>query len=346
MQKLQPGDLVFNPRCQEWGAGEIFSVDEKNATVDFAHAGRKRIVIAVLTPAQLGPEASTAARDEIRVRCRTFDRGAELSTATSPEGQPEGEQRPLTTLARSPEVNTVSGFADRARRFDHVELCQRYEPERRNAPRRFERGKAYFVGHDGIPGTGAFTDRLEEHLAIVLAERFGPPESGLPLPDGRELRLLDYQVPLKARLNDLGVGKIDLLGLTSDGRLAVVELKIDGAGAKDTPLRALVEALAYAAIVDANLDAIVEEVATKWRLHVVAELPEIILVAPDRYWNWYQSNPAAGNWQAEIGALSRRIKEALGLSVSALALRCAAPEPGLNGSRPRLLGPVTARAAF
>jgi hypothetical protein len=61
-----------------------------------------------------------------------------------------------------------------------------------------------------------------------------------PWPDGSSLRLLDYQVPLKARQDDAGTGKIDLLGVTEVGevgRFVVVELKIDYAdgGLGDSP---------------------------------------------------------------------------------------------------------------
>ena len=50
----------------------------------------------------------------------------------------------------------------------------------------------------------------------------------------------------------MGVGKVDLLGLLSTGECCVLELK--AASGSDTPLKAMLEALGYAAIVEANLD--------------------------------------------------------------------------------------------
>ena len=56
------------------------------------------------------------------------------------------------------------------------------------------------------------------------------------------LKIIDYQTPLKARQADSRIGKIDLLGLVGD-RLTVIELK--AGGGSDSPLRALLEGLAY-----------------------------------------------------------------------------------------------------
>ena len=90
-------------------------------------------------------------------------------------------------------------------------------------------------------------------------------------------------MPLKARQGDRGVGKVDLFAAV-DGRLpCVVELKVAGESARgDTPLRALLEGLAYCAIVEANAADIASEFAEQ---HVVsASRPTLVVMAPDNYW--------------------------------------------------------------
>jgi hypothetical protein len=64
--------------------------------------------------------------------------------------------------------------------------------------------------------------------------------SSLRLPQGRMLKPLDYQTPLKARQADTGKGKIDLFGLTDGSLPCVIELKVPTAsgGRSDTPFRA------------------------------------------------------------------------------------------------------------
>lgn len=54
-------------------------------------------------------------------------------------------------------------------------------------------------------------------------------------------------MPLQGKRADKGWGKIDLIGATPEALPAVIELKQEGA--KDTPLRMLAEALAYACAV-------------------------------------------------------------------------------------------------
>jgi len=80
-------------------------------------------------------------------------------------------------------------------------------------------------------------------LAVALAK-----EKRLEIAGDRTIRILDYQVPLKAAQFDKGIGKIDLSGCGPDGRLEVIELKVGrSAGVVgETPLRALLEGLAYA----------------------------------------------------------------------------------------------------
>ncbi len=59
------------------------------------------------------------------------------------------------------------------------------------------------------------SNRLGEHCALALVN----PGRRWPRPEGGCFRLLDYQVPIKARQADAPrIGKIDLLGITDRGR--------------------------------------------------------------------------------------------------------------------------------
>ena len=123
--------------------------------------------------------------------------------------------------------------------IDPIQLCAEYTALRRRAPRRWLAGKQYFVGHSGVPSTTRDSNRREEHSAIALVNL----GRRWALPDGGWFRLLDYQVPLKARQADSRIGKIDLLGITDRGRLMVIELKVAGANGSraDAPPLALME---------------------------------------------------------------------------------------------------------
>jgi hypothetical protein len=59
-----------------------------------------------------------------------------------------------------------------------------------------------------------------------------------------------YPVPLKAQSSD-AIGKIGAVGLLDDAIVCVLELKAPAARG-DSPLRALLEGLSYAVVVDAN----------------------------------------------------------------------------------------------
>ena len=121
-------------------------------------------------------------------------------------------------------------------------------------------GATYFLlsGSDGDAAGGP-------ELATAEEGDLAPADEGpLELPDGSSLDLIDYHVNLQAEKADKAVGNVDLLGLTDEGQLAVVVLKFVSPEATrgttgETPLRALLEGLAYAAILSANQEAIAAE---------------------------------------------------------------------------------------
>ena len=138
------------------------------------------------------------------------------------------------------------------------------------------------MGHTGSTPGGYASNRREE-VALALCDR----NASWPWPGGNWLRPLDYQFSLKARQNDAGIGKIDLLGVTDVGRLVVVELKVDGTGdsRSNPPPAALMEALRYAAIPQANQSIIASEAKAKFDALVSDEaLPAIMLLGTEAWW--------------------------------------------------------------
>jgi hypothetical protein len=113
---------------------------------------------------------------------------------------------PLIELFRSPAVNNLSTFSLEAAKIRVSDLRSWFSVEVSNSPRRHLRNKKYFVhGHKGYPVSKAFSNRLEEHLAMALWNWFR--NSSMALPDGDEMAILDYQVPLKAYQSDKYVGE-------------------------------------------------------------------------------------------------------------------------------------------
>jgi hypothetical protein len=218
----------------------------------------------------------------------------------------------------TPEVNRQRGFADVVAALDVDELVAEYEHDRRVAPRRSDRSKQYFVaGHDGIPASGESTTRIEEHLALAL---FGLCSAGgrLVCPSGDRLRLVAYQVPLKARQTDQA-GKIDLLGLLDDGRVCIVELKApDGFG--DSPLRALIEGLSYAAVLEANRAMFDEELIARYPGAAPGTAFVVVLLGPTSWWQAWETSHAAGTWKQPFNELCAALETRLGVTIACAAL--------------------------
>ena len=149
--------------------------------------------------------------------------------------------------------------------------------------------------------------------------------------------IIDYQMPLKARRDDLGVGKVDLFAIVDGTLPCIVELKVAGeTNCGDTPLRALLEGLAYCAIVEANAADIASEIADQHGLS--ASRPTLVVMAPDDYWAGYRDHPRAGKWLSAVRDLISGLRDTLGLDVYLLALLDAKFEMGLSGQPARLIG--------
>jgi hypothetical protein len=250
------------------------------------------------------------------------------------------ERHPLIALANSRDVKQAKGFRTVAEGLTGESLDAQYKQEVDNAPKRAEAGKKYFGAHPKAP-TGRRNGKDPEHLAMALldaatsgAEGDGP--GGFELPEGGTLTLLDYQVPLATASPDKslgendpnkGIGKVDLFGLLPDDRLAVVVVKFvppsaTRGGTGDTPLRALLEGLAATAIVDANREAIAEEVLARTGRSVSSEAPALILLGGNRYWEICRKREAqkGAGWIRELERIGRELPEVTGVEILYLGI--------------------------
>ena len=246
----------------------------------------------------------------------------------------------LASLAQGSDVASVGKWVETAASLATGDIVSSYVRDRAQAPRRHDRvpPKRYFVeGHDGVPSSGRKTNRIEEHLAIAL---WGLGELAAPRRD-HNVRLLDYQVPLKAHRDDAGVGKIDLFGLSGDVPV-VIELKVAGAGARasDTPLRAVIEALGYAAIVEANTPSFESEIAERLGRGVNLARPRVLITGPAAYWKQWDERLSTADWQPTLCRFLLSLSGAIELEIGAWDLGNIEVEPGLNQTPPRLLGTV------
>ena len=216
----------------------------------------------------------------------------------------------------------ATGLAARISRIDRKRLSWEYRELRRRAPKRWSRGKRYFTGHDGcLVGK---SNRFEEHLAIALWRM----EGSWPRPGKGRLRLLDYQLPLKAQQRDPGIGKVDLIGVTDCGRLIVIELKVkpeEDTDRGESPAVALMEGLRYAAIIDANRTEIAQEVKCLFDTEVSEEPPIVQVLAPKAWWHGWldladSTRTKVGDWEREFARLACDVEEGLGIVVECMAL--------------------------
>jgi len=244
----------------------------------------------------------------------------------------------LLKLYNHPVINQISGFCDAIKQLEADDLVCAYHRARDLAPHRHARKKRYFVGHSGVTSSGEYSNRREEHLAIALWNATQE-RSPLRMPGGSPLHLLDYQLPLKARQGDKGVGKVDLFGVIDGAQPCVIELKIHpaGKGYGDTPLRAFLEALTYCAIVEANASDIAMEVFENCDIALTGNRPALVLMAPEEYWSVFVNHKKAGEWRPALLNLADRLAGSLGLESHFIALRNSGFNMGLNGQKPKLI---------
>ncbi|MCB1000375.1 MAG: hypothetical protein R2713_12280 [Ilumatobacteraceae bacterium] len=217
-------------------------------------------------------------------------------------------------------IKNARGLAASLEALDLSELIDEFRHDGVVAPQRHLVGKTYLTaGHLGVATAKKPSTRLEEHLVLAM---FNSSTEGRPLQrpsDGRTLRTVEYQVPLKARQIDK-TGKIDALALLDDGRLCVIEAKCPPAGPKESPARALIELAAYVAVMAANGDPFRKEMLSAgW--HAVAEAPMVgLIIGPRSWWAAWEQCRQAGRWKPPFRTLCADLGEAMGVTIACAAL--------------------------
>ena len=181
-----------------------------------------------------------------------------------------------------------SVMADQIGAIDLAAISSEFHGLRQDAPRR---SRPYFVGHNGIPSSFKPSNRREEHIAIALYNL----DRMWHLGQVGNFRIIDYQVPLKSRQSDCGIGKIDLMGITDD-HILVIELKVTAqkGGRGDPPITALLEGLRYAAIVDANMARLSSELQNRSYMTVPrTSSPSVLVVGEQSWWEEWRADPDA-----------------------------------------------------
>ena len=250
---------------------------------------------------------------------------------------------------RSREVNTARGLASAITSLSVETVVAEYEAQKVCAPHRHPTRTYLQSTHTGRPRSGSASLRVEEHLMLAL---YGSGHNTLTTPSGRGLRIIDYQVPLKAQRSD-PIGKIDGLGLTDSGSLCLIELKAPRQRG-DSPFRALLESLAYLAVIEANRAALDQEIASVHPGFDPGRRPTVLVVGPRAWWSAWERCAAAGDWKSALARLSAATGQMLDVSITYAALDGHEPahlELGLNGNAPLLtnwptLGPVPGLTEF
>jgi hypothetical protein len=259
---------------------------------------------------------------------------------------------PLIELAVDREVKKVTGFRKAAIELTGEKLLELYEQQKEAGPRRHEAEKKYFGSHEGTLPSKPKTDK-DEHLPIALYN-WCKDQGALELPDGAPLDLIDYHVNLQAGKEDKAVGNIALLGVTEEDRLAVVVMKFVPPQATrgttgDTPLRGLIEGLAYSAILSANIEAVVEDAKSELGRKVSSEPPLVLIIGNLRYWELCRKRDAQSGaaWIAEMERLAREIGASVGVEIRYMGIELAG-DPGwkTEDTRPELEGAPEMLAAW
>lgn len=215
---------------------------------------------------------------------------------------------PLITLGKAKETKYKTDLAVRTASLNLDEVTSAYYQTTARAPQRALRPDPYLMPtHDGRGGTNIKSREKVAAKAIF--------NHGRPLAIGDEsVVVVDYEVPLAARQADDGVGDIDLFGLGSTlGRPWIIELKVGSN--TEPPYSALIQALRYSAMLDANRRQISVEVRARTRVDLA--WPAVLAVAADHeYWDrWHRESLAAGDWLRTLRQLATGITESLGIDV-------------------------------
>lgn len=246
-------------------------------------------------------------------------------------------RHPLIERANDKLVRQAKGFQEAAAQLTGDILLAEYEREMAAAPSRAEAGKKYLVAYNSRLAAEAKSGREGEHLCIALARRHkdgGPPL--LMADEEGHFEALHPLVPLRGAPADkakgaddpnYGLDKIDLIGRGPDDRLVVLATRwlapdAGRVGTGDTPLRALLLALAHAAAAEANAASLTEELAAGTEGAFAEGHPIVLVAGSPRYWELCRKRAAqrGAAWIREMERLTKELGE-LGLRVEFVSFK-------------------------
>jgi hypothetical protein len=270
---------------------------------------------------------------------------------------------PLIALVSDRDVKQAKGFRTAAERLTGATLEADYQTEVANAPKRSAEGLAHLGIRVGRKAKGRQHGRDEKHLAEAIARGLPPSDEdddlpkSLELPNGESITILDSAVPIRTAAPDkekgasdlnAGIEDLPLLALIGEDRVAVAVLKYlepdaNRSGAGDTPLRILLQALAHAAVVDANREALRTEIAEATGRTTGDEAPAVIIAASPRYWELCRKREAqkGAGWIRELERIAREVGETIGTEFFFVGLTTdSVPGWEYDDEGPRLTGPI------
>lgn len=245
---------------------------------------------------------------------------------------------PLIERSRQREVRQAKGFRVVAAELNGENLAADYRQELASAPSRSAAGKKHLVRPNRRLLAEHRPGRENEHAAVALVNHRQRGERGLALPDERgDFEALAPNLVLKSAPADraqgaadpnFGIDKFDVAGIGPEGRLCLCMLSFvppvaARLGAGNTPLRALLEALAHAAVAEANRAALQEELAARSEREFSEGPPLLLLIGSQRYWELSRKREAqkGAAWIREMERLAHEVEEALGITTLYLGLR-------------------------
>ncbi|MBM4381932.1 MAG: hypothetical protein FJ091_01060 [Deltaproteobacteria bacterium] len=272
-------------------------------------------------------------------------------------------KHPLLERAQSAEVRNAKGFKAVAAAMTGESVAADWAAERDGAPRRAESGRKHLVAANKKLAAERKPARDSEHLALALVTRASEGGAALELPEGGAFTALHAGAVLKSAQPDPAAGTedsnwgaepIDLLGVGADGRITVAVVRWLAPSATrvqtgDTPLRALLDGLAWTAGVEANRESLTAELAEKTSTAISAAPPALLLIGSYRWWELSRKREAqkGAAWIKELERLAREIGAKLDIPIRYLTLRTPG-DPGFSHDTgaPRLDGDPRFEPAF
>jgi hypothetical protein len=254
------------------------------------------------------------------------------------KGEPGLSRHPLVARSRDPRVRQARGFREAAAELTGEQLAVEFAAERENAPRRSEARKKHLVQPNQRLAVERHEGRDDEHAAIALAARREsggeplrlPEDEGFfePLHAGVVLKSAPADPKLGSDDPNFGIDRVDLVGAGPGDRLALVLMRYVApsatrVGTGETPLRALLEGLAHAAVAMADQAALGAEVEERTGRKTSDAPPYLFLLGTPRYWELCRKREAqrGAAWIQQMERLAREIEEKIGISVRYLSLK-------------------------